>query len=105
MDTARIAAWRMHNQRLWGIPMKAAEDVVRVLRSPGSAAASPDDLAYLHAILLNGQVIGHWKHALQGREVVVEAFFYRPLDKARTRAMDAAVQRLGDYFGVAGTWR
>jgi len=85
--------------------MKAAEDVVRVLRSPGSAAASPDDLAYLHAILLNGQVIGHWKHALQGREVVVEAFFYRPLDKARTRAMDAAVQRLGDYFGVAGTWR
>jgi hypothetical protein len=30
-DNALSDLWRMHNQRLWGTPMKAAEDVVRRL--------------------------------------------------------------------------
>ena len=73
-----------------------------VLRSPGSGTANHTDIAYLHAILLNGQVIGHWKHALKGREVIVETFFYRPLDKARTDPAPAHLLTRPRRPGAAG---
>lgn len=55
---------------------------------------------YLHAVLLDGRAIGHWKF----RELAVEAALYRPLTKADKALMDAAVDRFGKYFGQTASW-
>jgi hypothetical protein len=59
---------------------------------------------YLHAVLLDGRVIGHWKHVFSPKEVTVEAAFYRSLTKPEKALMDAATGRFGTYFGLPATW-
>jgi hypothetical protein len=55
---------------------------------------------FLHAILLDGQLAGHWRHALERKAVVVETSLDRPLVRAEARALDAAVERYGRFMGV-----
>lgn len=76
-----------------------------VLRPACLPPADPGAAPYLHAILLDGQLIGHWKHTLKRREVVVDTFFYRRPHTAEASAMDHAVHRLSTYFGVDARWR
>jgi len=59
---------------------------------------------YLHAVLLDGQVIGHWRHSHGAKDVTVETALYRELTRAEVAAMDAATKRFGGYFGVEGRW-
>ena len=59
---------------------------------------------YLHTILLDGQVFGHWKHTSKPKSVVVETALHRRPDAAERAALDAAVVRLGQFFGVPATW-
>ncbi|WP_020525567.1 winged helix DNA-binding domain-containing protein [Catelliglobosispora koreensis] len=72
-----------------------------VLRSD-TPARDIDLRTYLHAILLDGQVIGHWR--LVPKPLTVEAELYRPLSKAETAALDSAVKRLGEFFGTKASW-
>lgn len=64
----------------------------------------PIDLnAYVHAILLDGKVIGHWR--MVRKPFAVDSSLYRSFSEAETAAMDEAVNRLSDYFGEAASWR
>jgi hypothetical protein len=65
----------------------------------------PDRPVYLHTVLLDGRLAGHWKHTVRARTVVVDTYLYRPLDESGSLAMDAAVRRLGAYFGAEAVWR
>ena len=56
--------------------------------------------AFLHVILLDGQLIGRWKHVLGRREVTVVTDFSRPLRGAERRALEAAVERYGQFLGI-----
>ena len=55
---------------------------------------------FLHAILLDGRVIGHWRHDPPGDSVAVETILLRPLDATETVALDAAVERYGRFLRV-----
>src|SRR5262245_45280506 len=45
----------------------------------GLPVATGDRSLFLHAVLLDGQVIGHWRHAPRRRTIVVETALHRPL--------------------------
>ena len=67
-----------------------------------SRAINPN--VYLHAVLLDGQLVGHWRHVRRAKDVTVETVLYRKLEKAETSAMDVAVKRFGDCFGIDSRW-
>ena len=76
-----------------------------VIRSGGPVVSGPFDLnTYLHAVLVDGQLAGHWRLVRKPKEIVVEAVLLRPFAEAETAAMNASVSRLGQYFGVPATW-
>ena len=65
-----------------------SKDVLRASVRPASRAVNRN--VYLHAVLLDGQLIGHWKSMLKANDVTVSAALYRDLSKAETVAMDVA---------------
>ena len=68
-----------------------------VLRLPAAADDLPAPLT--HAVLLDGLVVGHWRHVPKARPVTIETSMYRPLDRRETRTLDAAVERYGAFLG------
>lgn len=58
-----------------------------------------------HAILLEGRLIGHWRHDPPKDSVAIETIIHRPLEPAETKALDAAVERYGRFLGVAASLR
>jgi hypothetical protein len=53
---------------------------------------------FLHAILLDGRLIGHWKRVLKKGSVVIETSFYRPLNRGERSALDDAVETQGRFL-------
>ena len=64
------------------------------------AAKDDQPARFNHALLVDGQVVGHWRHVPKARSVVIETALYRPLRRAETSALDAAVERYGAFLGV-----
>jgi hypothetical protein len=64
------------------------------LGNPGDWAAT-----FPHVILLNGQLIGHWKPLTSKGSVVIEASLERPLNDVESRALNAATARYGRFLG------
>jgi hypothetical protein len=62
-----------------------------------------DRPVFLHAILLDGHLIGHWRPVGKGKQVVVDTLFYRPLDEDEERALDEALERYGQFVGTPVT--
>lgn len=62
--------------------------------------AEDPDAGWLHAVLLNGRLIGRWKRLVQKDAVVVEASIYRQLKPGESRALEAAVERFGRFAGL-----
>ena len=73
-----------------------------VLSAPMAPAIPDEKVLFTHAILLDGQLTGHWRH-LSKKEVVVETSLYRPLDRVEAQGLDAAVERFGRFLGVPAT--
>jgi winged helix DNA-binding protein len=72
-----------------------------VLFTPGLPSARPlDRAAYYHAVMLDGRLIGHWRHRLEKDRVVIETQLARALGAAETRAFDSAVMRYGRFLGL-----
>jgi hypothetical protein len=62
-----------------------------------------DRPVFMHAVLLDGQLIGHWRQSPPGKRVVIESSLYRPLERAERQALDAAIARyVGFKGGAAG---
>jgi hypothetical protein len=74
-----------------------------VLLEPLATAEMPwDTAAFTHAILLDGQLIGHWRPLAKKSSVRIETSLYRPLNRIESKALDAAVERYGRFMGDAG---
>jgi hypothetical protein len=63
---------------------------------PSASAARPP---FLHAVLLDGRLIGHWRHALKTRNVL-ESRLFRALTRPETAALAAAVARYARFLGT-----
>lgn len=55
--------------------------------------------SYMHAMLVDGKVVGHWRYERdgKGRPEVVQTFTYRPLDGAEKDALGVAVERFAAF--------
>lgn len=71
-----------------------------VLSAPMAPSIPGERVMFTHAILLDGQLIGHWRPVSNKNAVVVETSFYRPLDRVEARALEAAVERYSRFLGV-----
>ena len=59
---------------------------------------------FLHALILDGQVIGHWRRQMTKTSVIVETQLARPLDAAETTAVEDAVTRHAAFVGLTANW-
>ena len=68
----------------------------------GGAAYSPIAVSspYLHAVLADGILIGHWRHRLGRDNAAIDTALRRGLNRRETAALRTAVNRYGDYLGV-----
>jgi hypothetical protein len=72
-----------------------------VLFRPAPPNVRPlDRTAFYHAILLDGRLIGHWRHALEKAGVIIQTQLARRFDAAEMQALDAAVARYGQFLGL-----
>ena len=72
-----------------------------LLRSTTTSDANSHEMtAFIHAILLDGRLVGHWKRFFQRHSVVIETFLYRSLNGIERKALVSAVERYGRFLGV-----
>lgn len=62
------------------------------------------DAMFTHAVLLDGQVIGHWRRRTERKAIAIDMQLGCPLDPASTQALDDAVQRYGTFAGSPISW-
>jgi DNA glycosylase AlkZ-like len=70
----------------------------------GAARSLPlDRVPFNHAVVLDGQVAGHWKRTLRSDAVIIEAALYQPFADPQARALQAAADRHGAFLGLPAT--
>jgi hypothetical protein len=70
-----------------------------VLFGPAPGSARPlDRTAFYHSILLDGRLIGHWRHVLEKKKVIIETQLDRPLSAIEKQALKMAVERYGEFL-------
>ena len=76
-----------------------------VLDVDGDAGVVPGRAAmFTHAVLLDGQVVGHWRRRALAGAVAVDVQLGRSIDAASTQAIDDAVRRYGEFVGLPIEW-
>jgi hypothetical protein len=72
-----------------------------VLDVSGAARALPPGTAVHNGVvLLDGQLVGHWKRTSMKHMLLVEAVLHRPLTPAETDALDAAAARQAAFLNL-----
>jgi len=70
-----------------------------VLITPGPSSSRPlDRTTFYHAILLDGRLIGHWRHAFEKSKVIIETQLDRPFNANEKQALKTAVERYGEFL-------
>jgi hypothetical protein len=75
----------------------------RRLLAPKGVLPVADYATHLHAILLNGLLVGHWRHRLGPNAAVVEVQLRRPLVGDDLAALRDAIGRYSSYLDVPTT--
>jgi hypothetical protein len=84
------------------IAYSESKDVFGGAPTPGTARWTTTP--FLHAVVLEGVVVGHWRPAAKARAVTVETQLpFRPTDR-ETRALKEAAARYGAFVGKAAEW-
>ncbi|MFY9615656.1 MAG: winged helix DNA-binding domain-containing protein [Candidatus Dormiibacterota bacterium] len=77
-----------------------------ILHEAGSDGPLPfAEMPYFHAILIDGHLVGHWRHTVENAAVTIDTFTYRALKAPEKRALAAAVGRYGGFLGLPATIR
>ncbi|WP_395726068.1 winged helix DNA-binding domain-containing protein [Nakamurella sp.] len=70
-----------------------------VILPDGAALPVLNQDHYLHAVLIDGVLAGHWRHRLMARDAAVQVEPIRDWSAAERRAVERAVQDYGRYLG------
>ena len=54
---------------------------------------------FMHAVLMDGKLVGHWKRTEEGKATVVEVDTYEGLGSPAMEALEKAVERFGRFLG------
>ena len=71
-----------------------------VLDIAGASRTAPGMIPYYHAILVEGQVVGHWRRKVARGEMTIETRLLRPLGARDRKAVEAAVGRYARFAGL-----
>ncbi|MGI8791424.1 MAG: winged helix DNA-binding domain-containing protein [Actinomycetota bacterium] len=71
-----------------------------LLASVTELANTPHVQPFLHAILLDGRLIGHWRRVLERGSVAIETSFYRSLGRGEMLAFDTAAEDYGRFVAT-----
>ncbi|MFF1876791.1 winged helix DNA-binding domain-containing protein [Leifsonia sp. NPDC058230] len=63
-------------------------------------SATPTLASYLHTVLSDGRVAGHWRRTLSASSASVDVVQDRPFSAAEERALEEALDRYGEYLGL-----
>jgi hypothetical protein len=58
---------------------------------------------YLHAILINGKLAGHWRHAISRDGLQLESYWHRSISDSESQAVQREVERYGQYWTMNAT--
>jgi len=72
----------------------------RRLLAPAGALPVLDYSAYGPAVLVDGQLAGHWRHQFSGKGAVIEVQLRRKFTGAELAELETAVAGYGDYLGL-----
>jgi hypothetical protein len=86
----------------YAIAYSESRDALAIDGQAGSVLGG--DAMFTHAVVLDGQVIGHWRRRSSGRTVAIDVQLGRTLDATARSALDDAVQRYGDFVGLPIAW-
>jgi hypothetical protein len=75
----------------------------RDVLAAATAALPVEQVAFPHAILLDGRLVGRWSLVRARDSIVVEASLDRPPNAAEERALDAATSRYARFLGRPAT--
>ncbi|MET0864108.1 MAG: winged helix DNA-binding domain-containing protein, partial [Nakamurella sp.] len=75
----------------------------RRLLAPAGILPVPDRAIYGPAVLIDGQLAGHWRHQLGRSDAVIEIQLRRRLSGSEQGALRAAVAQYGAYLGMPTT--
>lgn len=53
---------------------------------------------YMHAVLVDGRVVGHWKHTLSARSATIDMQLFRVLAEREEAALEAEIQRYAEFL-------
>jgi hypothetical protein len=76
-----------------------------VLDIAGLARAVPGTIPFYHAVIVDGQVVGHWRRQLRGGEMVVEMRLLRELEGDERAQVERAVERYAAFAGLPARLR
>jgi len=62
--------------------------------------ADPRGTIFNNTIVVNGRVIGTWKHSFRKNTIVLEIIPFKPLSKANETAINAAAKRYTRFWGL-----
>ena len=89
----------------YGIGYKDRKDILDPAYTEQASAGKLPVVPFLSQVAIGGKILGAWKRTLQKSEVVIEAYYYRPLNEGEVRALDMAVERYGRFLGLRATLR
>ena len=71
----------------------------------GPRPARPENArTFVHAVLLDGRLVGHWRHPRGRASSNVEVSLYETPKPAVRNALDRAVERYANFLGDDLTW-
>jgi hypothetical protein len=68
-----------------------------LLALAGMAPLPPGRSVYMHAVVFDGQVVGHWRRLVAKKEIILEAKIRRPLGRVARRALQDEVDRFARF--------
>ena len=72
--------------------------------SPGERNRKPRaGFVFNGAVLLDGQVAGHWKQTSRAKSVHFEIALYEPLDEREAAALDDEIRHYGRFLALPAT--
>jgi hypothetical protein len=56
-----------------------------------------------HALMIDGQLVGHWRRVQSPKAISIDLQLYRALEAWEHNVVEAAVERYGAFVGLPAT--
>jgi hypothetical protein len=102
---ARSSAPRAHLLQVYDeyvVAYRESRDLLDIGQLAGHLPGG--QVMFLHAIVLDGQFVGHWRRQLTRTAVTVETQLARPLSPSEVTAVEGAATRHGAFVGLPADW-